>query len=242
MKTVAFRPGHDAPRPGLLTVGCVSIGPLASGSVPLPSGATPAPTGIATASSGATVEPTRKPRPSRNPTQAPTDAPTASATNEATATATTAPTATATATTAVTPAPTLNFSLPAVYGSTALTSGFVPDPFTVGVTSGGEATPNTVGLGCYGYTTAAPTFSVNYTSGNFTLLRFYFIGSGDTTMIVNSPSGTYSCVDDSFGTTNPTVDFNVPSSGRYDIWVASYNQADAISGTLYATENSNNHP
>ncbi|HYI23678.1 MAG TPA: hypothetical protein VEX62_13695 [Candidatus Limnocylindrales bacterium] len=218
----------------------MSIGPLASGSVPLPSGATLPPTGIPTALSGATVEPTRKPRPSRNPTQAPTDQATATATSAPTATASTEPTATAS--TAATPAPTLNFSLPGVYGSTALTSGFVPDPFTVGVTSGGEASASYLGGGCYGYTTAAPTFSVNFTSGDFTLLRFYFIGAGDTTMIVNSPAGTYSCVDDSFGTTNPTVDFNVPSSGRYDIWVASYNPADAISGTLYVTENSGNHP
>ena len=140
------------------------------------------------------------------------------------------------------PVPTLNYSLPAVYGSTALTSGFVPDPFTVGVTAGGPASAASAGGGCYGYTTSAPTFSVNYTSGAFPTLRFYFIGSGDTTMIINTPGGNYVCVDDSFGTLNPAIDFNSPSSGRYDVWVAAYAQGGSAGGTLYWTENTGNHP
>ena len=139
--------------------------------------------------------------------------------------------------------PTLNFSLPPVYGSTALTSGFVPDPFTVGVTAGGPASAAYLGSGCSGYTTSAPTFSVNYTSGAFPTLRFYFIGGGgDTTMIINTPGGGYVCVDDSFGTLNPTIDFNSPSSGRYDVWIATYSEAGSIGGTLYVTENTSNHP
>ena len=123
-----------------------------------------------------------------------------------------------------------------------MTSGFVPDPFTVGVAAGGDASANYLGGGCSGYTTAAPTFSFNYTAGAFPLLRFYFIGTADTTIIVNSPAGTFTCVDDSFGTLNPTIDFNSPSSGRYDIWVATYAAGPTTNGTLYATENSGNHP
>jgi len=118
----------------------------------------------------------------------------------------------------------------------------VPDPFSVGVTAGGPASVGYLGGGCYGFATTAPSFSVNYTSGAFPLLRFYFIGSGDTTMIINGPSGTYVCVDDSFGTLNPTIDFNSPSSGRYDIWVGTYAEGASVGGTLYATENSGNHP
>ncbi|MDL1900276.1 hypothetical protein FBR02_05850 [Anaerolineae bacterium CFX9] len=140
------------------------------------------------------------------------------------------------------PSPTLNFSLPPVFGSTALTSGFVPDPFTVGITGGGPANASYLGSGCAGYTTSAPSFSVNYTSGAFSLLRFYFIGGGDTTMIINSPSGSYFCNDDSFGTLNPTIDFNSPSSGRYDVWIGTFSQGGSISGTLYVTEVSGNHP
>ncbi len=162
----------------------------------------------------------------------------------ATATATSTGTATPTATVTLTPsaAPTLNFSLPAVYGSTALTSGFIPDPFTVGITAGGPASASYLGGGCTGYTTSAPSFSVNYTSGAFPLLRFYFIGSGDTTMIINTPSGSYVCVDDSFGTLNPTLDFNTPSSGRYDVWIGTFDAGGSIGGTLYVTESSSNRP
>ena len=132
--------------------------------------------------------------------------------------------------------------MPAVYGSTALTSGFVPDPFSVGVTGGGPASAGYLGGGCTGFTTSAPSFSVNYTSGSFPLLRFYFIGTCDTTMVINSPSGSYTCVDDSFGTLNPTIDFNSPSSGRYDVWIGTFSADGSEAGTLRVTENTNNRP
>lgn len=213
--------------------------------------------GEATSEPTAALELTNKPVPPSptSPTDTPTITPTPTETPTATLTATRThapPTATRTITPSATPSPTtapppvvptLNYSLPPTYGSTALTAGFVPDPFIVGVTSGGPVNTNYLGGGCYGYATSAPDFSVNYTSGSAALLRFYFIGSsGDTTMIINTPGGTYVCVDDSFGTTNPTIDFNTPSGGRYDVWVASYNQGDAIGGTLYVTELSGNHP
>jgi hypothetical protein len=138
--------------------------------------------------------------------------------------------------------PTLNYSLPPVFGSTALTSGFVPDPFTVGITGGGPVNVSYLGAGCTGFTSAAPSFSVNYTAGAFPLLRFYFIGTADTTMVINTPSGSYVCVDDSFGTLNPTLDFNSPSSGRYDVWIGTFASGGSAGGTLYVTENSGNHP
>ncbi|MDX2161940.1 MAG: SH3 domain-containing protein [bacterium] len=168
----------------------------------------------------------------------------------ATATATITPTvssltATPTATATVTSpsaAPTLNFGLPPVFGSTALTSGFVPDPFTVAITAGGPANVSYLGGGCTGNTTSAPSFSVTYTPGAFPLLRFYFVGSGDTTMTINAPNGSYFCNDDSFGTFSPTIDFNSPTSGRYDIWIGTFSAGASISGTLNVTENSGNRP
>jgi len=139
---------------------------------------------------------------------------------------------------------TLNFSLPPNYGQTTLASGFVPDPATLSITSGGPVDVNYLGGGCVGFATQAPDYSVNYTAGAFPTLRFYFIAdsAGDTALVINTPGGSYVCVDDSFGTLNPTIDFNSPSSGRYDIWVASYDPAAVISGTLYITENTGNHP
>jgi len=110
------------------------------------------------------------------------------------------------------------------------------------MTSGGPVDVTYIGGGCLGFATSAPDYSVNYTAGAFPTLRFYFIGSGDTTLVINSPSGSYFCSDDSFGTDDPTVDFNSPASGRYDIWVASYSAGTGVSGTLYVTENTGNHP
>jgi uncharacterized protein YraI len=170
-----------------------------------------------------------------------TATPTATAT-VTTMAATATPTATATVTTMPTAVATLNFSLSPNYGSSTLASGFVPDPFTVGVTSGGSVNVAYLGGGCTGFATSAPDFSINYTSGAFPTLRFYFIGNGDSTLIINAPSGSYFCNDDSFGTLNPTIDFSAPSSGRYDIWVGSYAEGAFVSGTLYVTENTGNHP
>lgn len=153
---------------------------------------------------------------------------------------------TATWTPTATPTPgavtTLSFSLAPVYGSVTLTSGFVSDPYSVGITAGGPANVSYLGGGRSSYTTAAPGFSANYTSGAFPALRFYFVGGGDTTMFINTPSGGYVCVDDSFGTLNPTIDFNSPPSRRYDIWIGSYAAGTTIGGTLYVTESIANHP
>ena len=158
-------------------------------------------------------------------------------------TSTPANTPTYTPTYTITPNPaTLNFALPPLNGSTALTSGFVPDPFTVGANAGGPVNVNYLGGGCSGYATSAPTFRLNYTSGAFPTLRFYFVGNADSTMVINTPGGSYFCVDDSFGTLNPTIDFNSPASGAYDVWIGSFASNTGISGTLYITESTANHP
>src|SRR5690606_35830897 len=89
---------------------------------------------------------------STTPTGSPTAGTPMTATWTPTITGTPAATETWTATPTMTATPvavaTLNFSLPAVYGSSALTSGFVPDPFSVGVTGGGPANVSYLGGGC----------------------------------------------------------------------------------------------
>lgn len=61
-------------------------------------------------------------------------------------------------------------------------------------------------------------------------------------MIVNDAYGNFYCVDDSFGTVNPTIEFNNPPAGAYDVWVGSYASGTFVSGTLYITGNISNHP
>jgi hypothetical protein len=139
----------------------------------------------------------------------------------------------------------LDYSLDPNYGAATIASGFVPDPQTVSITSGGPVDISALGLGsgCGGYATSAPDFEVTYTSGTFPLLRFYFVStSGDTTLVINGPSGAWYCADDSFGTLHPTIDFQNPSSGVYDVWVGSYSSDTFAAGNLFITEVDTNHP
>ncbi len=102
-----------------------------------------------------------------------------------------------------------------------------------------------LGGGCTGFATSAPDFSVNYTSGAFPTLRFYFIATDsakDTTMIINTPGGGWVCNDDSPATLNPMIDFSSPATGRYDVWIGSFTSGTFNSGTLHVTENTANHP
>lgn len=146
-------------------------------------------------------------------------------------------------TTSTVPRPGLDYSLPPVFGSATYraTLGLFPDPITVQVTGGGPVDASTVGGGCGGHTTAAPSFSLVYEGPTDGTLRFYFVGSGDPTMIVNTPSARFVCADDSFGTLSPTLDFD-PSFGRYDVWIGTFTPTGTTAGTLHVTRNTDNHP
>jgi hypothetical protein len=136
----------------------------------------------------------------------------------------------------------LDLSLPPQHGSHSLTSGFIPDPYTVPVTGGGRIDVSYLGGPCRGHTSRPPDFRLNYTKGAHPLLRFYYKGSGDAVMVINDPVGNYYCNDDSFSTSKPTLDFSSPKSGRYDIWIGTYGPGSLAIGTLFVTENSGNHP
>jgi len=142
------------------------------------------------------------------------------------------------------PAPAkLDYTANPNYGEANLSAGFTPDPFSIGITSGGDVDVSYLGGGCSGFASVSADLRVNFGGGGAALLRFYFIGSnGDPTMVINDPYGNYYCVDDSFGTVNPTIDFNNPAGGTYDIWIGSYASGTNISGTLYVTSASGNHP
>lgn len=127
------------------------------------------------------------------------------------------------------------------YGSTALTTGFSPDPYQVIVTSGGPVNISYLS-GCVGFAAVNPDFQVTFTAGGSSLLRFYYTSTADTTMVVRAPNGSFFCVDDSFSTANPTIDFGAPASGTYSVWVANYVDGVGATGTLAITEVAGNHP
>ena len=149
---------------GLLAAACVTVAPL-SGPSANPSGAPasgdkpvasdPVVTTLPATPGGGTPKPrrTRRPRATDTPTLAPTNSPTTSASSDTTSPPTDTPTSAATDTPTASAATTLNFSLPAIFGTTALSGGFVPDPFSAGVTAGGPVDSSYLGGGCYGYTT-----------------------------------------------------------------------------------------
>jgi hypothetical protein len=111
------------------------------------------------------------------------------------------------------------------------------------MTDGGTVDVSYLGGSCAGFATVTPSFRINFGGGGAALLRLYFIASGaDSTMVINDPYGNFYCVDDSFGTVNPTIDFNNPAGGTYDVWIASFTSGTPVSGTFYITENSGNHP
>lgn len=170
-------------------------------------------------------------------TQAPTEEPTAEPTPSA------EPSAEASQASADPSATELDPQLASNFGSTDLEAGFTPDPFSEDLVSGGPVDVSYLGDECRGFATAASDYDVTYESGAADLLRFYFVAdTADTTLIVNAPDGSWHCNDDAPGTIDPMIDFSNPESGRYDIWVGSFEEGSENAGTLYVTELDSNSP
>lgn len=129
------------------------------------------------------------------------------------------------------------------FGVHAVNAGFMPDPRSFSVTSGGRlnvANMN-LGAGCTGYATATPDLIVNYSRSGTGFLRFFARAPGDTALVINAADGSWHCNDDSVGT-NPMVTLNNAPAGQYDIWLSSYNSGENISGQVFVTELRNQQP
>jgi hypothetical protein len=128
-----------------------------------------------------------------------------------------------------------NYSLPANYGEVTLYAGFTPDPFTVNLTAGGNIDASySVSSSCRGYITNAPDVQLNYSAGSLPLIISVNSGS-DTTLVINGPDGRWYCDDDGGEGLNPSIRWNSPMSGAYDIWVGSYS-GNAAGATLSISE------
>jgi hypothetical protein len=90
----------------------------------------------------------------------------------------------------------LDPSLSANFGSISLSPGFLPDPFTLSIQSGGSESASAIG--CAGFVTRAPDLEL-YLTDTSSLLSIFFVGGGDTTLIVNDPYGQWYCNDDYSG-------------------------------------------
>ena len=119
------------------------------------------------------------------------------------------------------------------FGSARLKAGFEPDPFKVpDVISGGDIQTDKGGL--QAWISNAPDYRLNYTAGEFKL-TIKFVGTGDTTLLINTPDGKWVADDDSDGNLNPRITFATPKSGQYDIWVGTVPKKNE-KGTLIITE------
>lgn len=116
-----------------------------------------------------------------------------------------------------------NYSLSPTYGTANLNSGFTPDPYAVNVQSGGSVNAaQTLGGACTGWIAQAPDVRLNYGAGALPLI-ISVTASADTTLIINAPDGSWYCDDDGGANgLNPSVRFNSPPSGQYDIWIGTY--------------------
>jgi hypothetical protein len=119
----------------------------------------------------------------------------------------------------------VNTSANGTYGQVQLNSGFTPDPHSVTVTAGGDVDASTVSSDCVGRIARRADYSLNYRAGQLPLI-ISATSENDTTLAVRAPNGTWFCNDDGQDL-NPVVRIESPRSGRYQIWVGTFNQDTA---------------
>ncbi len=119
------------------------------------------------------------------------------------------------------------------FGEVKLKTGFLPDPYSKKLVAGGDlrVTINNTRMKI----TRQPDFRLYYEAGDQFPLSFYVRSQVDTTLLVHMPVGGYVADDDSGGNLNPLITIQRPPSGRYDIWVGTFNDQNA-EATLHITE------
>jgi len=134
------------------------------------------------------------------------------------------------------PAVAQNFDAEPNYGTVNLVSGFTPDPYVVRLQSGGSVDTSRLNNNCRGFITDAPDVRLNYEAGDLPLY-ISVNSSADTTLVINGPDGSWYCDDDG-GTRglNPSIRFETPQSGRYEIWVGTYGSSELRNAQLNISE------
>lgn len=115
----------------------------------------------------------------------------------------------------------LNTNQAGAYGTVTLRSGFEPDPHDVNVDAGGTIDASTINSDCIGMIAERADVTLRYTRGDLPLI-ISVTSDADTTLVVRAPNGQWSCNDDGEFGLNPSVRFDSPRSGRYQIWVGTF--------------------
>ena len=134
------------------------------------------------------------------------------------------------------PAAAQNISGQPNFGTVNLRSGFVPDPRVVPVVSGGTIAASRIRSECRGFISGNPDVRVVYARGNLPLI-VSVDSSADTTLVVNGPDGRFRCDDDGgVNGLNPSIRYDRPASGRYEIWVGSYRSGENSRARVHISE------
>jgi len=136
-----------------------------------------------------------------------------------------------------TPAPGTPAAAPAGasnFGTVTLSTGFTPDPHTATGTSGGAVNAQNLNQACRGWIAQNPDHLFVAQTAFSNLRILVNGGSGDTTLVVQKPDGSYVCNDDAEGR-NPIVTGSF-TPGTYKVWVGSYEQNQNTQYTIGFTE------
>ena len=124
-----------------------------------------------------------------------------------------------------------------VFGSITIGPGFNPDPLNIGVQAGGPIDVSNIDSRCDGYMTDQPSYMVNFTAQGSLPLIFSVNSSDDTTILVRAPDGQTYCDDDSGQNgDNPSIAFQSPGPGQYEIWVGRFWNSNLSAATLGISE------
>ncbi len=159
------------------------------------------------------------------------DGDTTTSSDTTTTTSTTSTTTTTTTTTTTEPLE------EGAFGAISLEAGFLPDPFSVSIVSGGSNDAQEINTACEGFIAGTPDYVVRWV-GNSSELTFIFLADTvgeDSTLVIDAPDGLY-CQDDSDGTVDPRISIGNPVEGTYRIWVGSFTAGDFLNGELFVTE------
>lgn len=134
------------------------------------------------------------------------------------------------------PAGAQDFNANPNFGTVNLRTGFTPDPRVVAIRSGGNINFQNQQSDCRGYISNSPDVRLNFEGGSLPLI-LSVNSRADTTLIVNAPDGRWYCDDDGGNEgLNPSIRFNNPRSGRYEIWIGTYGSASYEEGELHISE------
>lgn len=122
------------------------------------------------------------------------------------------------------------------YGEVTLDSGFSPDPLVVTLSAGGNLRASSAADTCKGFITNKPDLRIAYKASSLPLI-ISVSSTANTTLVVNGPDGAWHCDDDGgLSGSNPAIRFNTPLTGRYEIWVGTYQSGGTEQAKVYVSE------